>query len=176
MSTAIQERLQADLEAIALLDTIPGVSQRVAEIIVAEVGSDLRRFPSANHLASWAGVCPGNNQSAGRRLSGKTRKGSRWLRQALTEAAQVAGRSKTTYLGAQFRRIAARRGKRRAVIAVAYTILVIAYHLLTRNEAYCDLGATYFDELDRQAVERRLVRRLDRLGYQVELTATPKAA
>ncbi len=173
-SATIEQRLQADLEAIELLDTIPGVSQRVAEIMVAEVGSDLHRFPSAKHLASWAGVCPGNNESAGRRLSGKTRKGSRWLRQALTEAAQAAGRSKTTYLGAQFRRIAARRGKRRAVIAVAHTILVIAYHVLTRKEAYSDLGATYFDELDRQAVERRLVRRLERLGYQVELKASPE--
>ncbi len=173
-STSIEERVQADLEAIELLDTIPGVSQRVAEIMVAEVGSDPQRFPSAKHLASWAGVCPGNHESAGRRLSGKTRKGSRWLRQALTEAAQAAGRSKTTYLGAQFRRIAARRGKRRAVIAVAHTILVIAYHVLTRKEAYCDLGATYFDELDRQAVERRLVRRLERLGYQVELKASPQ--
>lgn len=173
-STSIEERLQDDVEAIELLDTIPGVSQRVAEILVAEVGSNPGRFPSAKHLASWAGVCPGNNESAGRRLSGKTRKGSRWLRQALTEAAQAAGRSKTTYLGAQYRRIAARRGKRRAVIAVAHTILVIAYHVLTHKEAYCDLGATYFDELDRQAVERRLVRRLERLGYQVELKASPQ--
>ncbi len=114
--------------------------------------------------------------TSGKQLSGKTRKGNQWLRQALTEAAHAAARTKHTYLGAQYRRIAARRGRRRAVVAVAHSILVIAYHLLTRGEDYRDLGANYFDELDRQAVERRLVRRLERLGYEVELKTIPKAA
>jgi len=134
LSNEIEQRLQAEQEAITRLDTIPGVSQRVAEIIVAEVGIDLSRFPTAKHLALWAGMSPGNHESAGKRLSGKTGKGSRWLRQALTEAANAASRSKKTYLSAQYHRIAARRGRKRAIIAVGHSILVIAYHLLTRQE------------------------------------------
>ncbi|MDP9310618.1 MAG: IS110 family transposase [Chloroflexota bacterium] len=173
-NTEIEQVLQDEADAIALLDTIPGVSQRMAEVIVAEIGTDLTRFPSAKHLASWAGLCPGNYESAGQRLSGKTRKGSRWLRQMLTEAAHAAAKSRTTYLGAQYRRLAARRGKRRAIIALAHTILVIVYHLLTRHEPYRDLGANYFDDRDRQAVERWLVRRLEQLGYRVDLQPVPQ--
>ena len=165
----VAQRLSPFEEDVALLDTIPGVNQRVGEILLAEVGVDLSRFPSADHLASWAGVCPGNNESAGKRLSGRTRKGSRWLRQALIEAAHGAGRTKNTYLGAQFRRLVARRGKKKAVMAVAHSILVIAYHILTKREPYRDLGVNYFDERDRAAVERRTIRRLERLGYRVEL-------
>src|SRR5262249_9097657 len=153
-----------------LLDTIPGVSRRVAEVLLAEVGHDLRRFPSAAHLASWAGMCPGNHESAGKRLGGRTRKGNRWLRQVLIEAAHGVVRSKTTYLGALYRRVAARRGTRKALVAVAHAILVIAYHILTRGLPYHELGPNYFDQLDRQRLERRLVRRLERLGYQVDLT------
>ncbi len=175
-SAEIEQALQDEADAIALLDTIPGVSQRMAEVIVAEIGTDLTRFPSAKHLASWAGLCPGNYESAGQRLSGKTRKGSRWLRQMLTEAAHAAAKSRTTYLGAQYRRLAARRGKRRAIIALAHTILVIIYHLLTRHESYRDLGANYFDDRDRQAVERRLVHRLEQLGYRVDLQLAPQIA
>jgi transposase len=131
-------------------------------------------FPSAAHLASWAGMCPGNNESAGKRLSGKTRKGSKWLRTALGEAAQAAGRSEKTYLGAQFRRVATRRGKKKAAVAVGHTILVIAYYLLTRQTTYQDLGSQYFDERQRAARERRLVRRLETLGHKV--TLQPAAA
>jgi hypothetical protein len=116
-----------------------------------------------------AGVCPGNHESAGKRLSGRTRKGSPWLRQALVEAAHGAARSKRTYVGAQYRRIAARRGKKRAAVAVGHTILVMAYHVLTRREPYRELGPNYFDERDRRRVERRLVARLEQLGYNVEL-------
>ncbi len=176
LNNEIEQRMQDEQEAIARLDTIPGVSQRVAEIIVAEVGTDLSRFPTAKHLASWAGMSPGNHESAGKRLSGKTGKGSRWLRQALTEAANAASRSKETYLSAQYHRIAARRGRKRAIIAVGHSILVIAYHLLTRQEDYRDLWATYFDAHDRERVQRRLVRRLERLGYQVDVKELPKAA
>jgi transposase len=136
----------------------------------------VRRFPSAQHLASWAGICPGNHQSAGKRKSGKTRKGSRWLRQVLVEAAQAAARGKHTYLGAQYRRLAPRRGAKKAIIALAHTILVIAYHVLRRHEPYRDLGANYFDERDREAVQRRLVRRLERLGYDVALHPVEPAA
>ena len=169
VSQEIAVRLEAEQEAIEVLQTIPGVGQRIAEIVVAEVGTDLTRFKSAAHLASWAGLCPGQNESAGKRRSSKTRKGSPWLRVALVEAAQAAGRTKETYLAAQYHRLAARRGAKRAAVAVAHTILVIAYYLLTRHEAYQELGMTYFDERDRQQVERRLVHRLEALGYMVAL-------
>jgi transposase len=127
VSQAIEEHLADEQEAIALLDTIPGVSQRTAEILIAEIGTDMSRFPSAKHLASWAGMCPGHHESAGKRLSGKTRKGSRWLRQVLVEIAHVAAKTKETYLAAPYRRMAARRGKKRAWIALGHTVLVIAY-------------------------------------------------
>jgi transposase len=161
--------LAAEQEAIALLDTIPGVSQRTAELLLAEIGTDMTRFPNAKHLASWAGMCPGHSESGGKRLSGKTRKGRRWLRQVLVEAAHVAAKAKQTYLAAQYKRIAARRGKKRARMALGHTMLVIVYTLLTRKQPYQDLGAAYFDALEQQRVERRLGRRLERLGYRVSL-------
>jgi transposase len=176
MSSEIAQRCQDAEEDIALLDTIPGVNRRTAEQMLAEIGADMSRFPSAEHLASWAGMCPGNHESVGKRTSGKTRKGSPWLRQALIEAAHGAARSKKTYLGAQYRRLAARRGKKKALVAIGHSILVIAYHILTRREPYRDLGPNYFDEQDRQHVEQRLVRRLQRLGYEVELKPIDKAA
>jgi len=160
--------------ACAELDTIPGVARRSAENIVAEIGSDMRVFPSAAHLASWAAICPGNDESAGKRRSGKTPNGNRWLRRALTEAAWAAARTKNTYLSAQYRRIAARRGKRRAIIAVAHSILVAAYHILTRAQPYRDLGADHFDRLDPERLTRQLVRRLEKLGHKV--TLAPVAA
>jgi transposase len=169
VSGEIDQRLTADQEAIALLDTIPGVGQRAAEILIAEIGSDMSRFPSAKHLASWAGMCPGNHESGGKRLSGKTRKGNRWLRQVLVEIAHVASKTKNTYLAAQYKRIAARRGKKRALIAVGHTVLIIVYTLLTRQQPYQDLGAAYFDQREQHRVERRLVQRLERLGYEVAL-------
>jgi transposase len=169
VSAAIDQHLVAELDAVALLDTIPGVSPRTAEILLAEIGTDMTRFPNARHLASWAGMCPGHYESGGKRLGGKTRKGNRWLRQALVEVAHVASKMKQTYLAAQYRRIAARRGKKRALIAVGHTILCLVYTLLTRRQSYQDLGATYFDTLDQHRVERRLVQRLERLGYQVSL-------
>jgi transposase len=169
VSEEIGRRLQEEEESLTLLDSIPGVSRRTAEVLLAEVGTDLQRFPTAKHLASWAGVCPGNHESAGKRLSGRTRKGSPWLRQALVEAAHGAARSKRTYVGAQYRRIAARRGKKRAAVAVGHTILGMAYQVLTRREGYRELGANYFDEHDQRRVERRLVARLTQLGYSVDL-------
>jgi transposase len=169
VSQAIEEHLADEQEAIALLDTIPGVSQRTAEILIAEIGTDMSRFPSAKHLASWAGMCPGHHESAGKRLSGKTRKGSRWLRQVLVEIAHVAAKTKETYLAAQYRRIAARRGKKRALVALGHTVLGIAYQLLTRQQPYHDLGVAYFDKLEQNRVKRRLVHRLERMGYEVVL-------
>ena len=169
ISTEIEQRLQDEWEAVKLLDSVPGISQRAAEIVVAELGVDLHRFPSAKHLASWAGMCPGNKESGGKRLSGKTRKGNVWLRQVLIEIAHVASKTKETYLAAQYRRIAARRGKKRALIALGHTILVIIYHILTERKPYHELGGTYFDQREREQVERRLIRRLERLGYSVSL-------
>jgi transposase len=169
LSMQIGERLAPAEDEIALLDTIPGVSRRAAEVLLAEIGRDMSRFPSAKHLAPWAGICPGNYESAGKRKSGKTRKGSRWLRQLLIEAAHGAAPSKQTYLGALYGRLAARRGTKKALVAVGHTILVIAYHVLTRKEPDRDLGTNDFDLRDRQAVQRRLVRRLEQLGYQVSL-------
>ena len=160
--------------AVDRLDEIPGVGRRVAEILLAEVGADLGRFPSAGHLASWAGLCPGNHESGGKRRSGRTRKGNRALRRALVQAAQAAGRARRSYLGALYRRLAARRGKARAAVAVAHAILVIAYHLLTRETAYDDLGPDYLDRRDADQLQRRLIARLEGLG--LEVTVTPKVA
>ncbi len=165
----IAERLRPFEPELERLATIPGVGRRTAEVLVAEIGTDMRRFPTPAHLASWAGMCPGNDESAGKRRSGKTRKGSPWLRSTLIEAARAAGRSKRTYLAAQYHRLAARRGTKRAAVAVGHTILLIAYHLLSEGAVYRDLGDRYFDERDRQAVERRLVGRLEGLGYKVSL-------
>jgi transposase len=161
-------------ETVARLDTIPGVGRRVAEVVVAEIGRDMSRFPSADHLASWAGLVPGHHESAGKRLSGRTRKGSPALRVVPVEAARAAARTRT-YLAAQFRRLAARRGAKRAAVAVAHSILVIAYHLLRDGGPYQDLGQTYFDERDRTRVTQRLLQRLRGLGVVVEVhqAATP---
>jgi transposase len=174
VSTEIAERLgPAEQAAVERLDTIPGVGRRTAEVIIAEIGADVSRFPTARHLASWAGMCPGNRESAGKRLSGKTRKGSKWLRTALVEAAHAVGRSKTSYLGAQYRHLVPRCGKKQAAVAVGHSILVIAYYLLMRGTTYTDLGPHYFDERQRTAVEKRLVRRLESLGNKVTLEPIP---
>ena len=165
----ITQRLADEQAALELLDTIPGVEQRAAEIMLAEVGTDLARFPTAKHLASWAGICPGHKESGGKRLSGKTRKGNIWLRHVLFEVAHAASKTKDTYLSAQYRLLAARRGKQRALIALGHSILVSAYHILTRRVPYRELGPLYFDALDRQRVQQRLVQRLERLGYTVNL-------
>jgi transposase len=162
--------------AAARLETIPGVSRRIAEVIVAETGVEMGQFPTAGHLASWAGMCPGNNESAGKRRSGTTTKGSRWLRAALVQAAHAAGRSKRTYLGAQFRRLAARRGAKRAAVAVGHTLLGIVYQILKRGTTYQDLGPEYLDRLEPERVTRQLVRRLERLGHKVTLEPKDEAA
>jgi transposase len=156
-------------EAVDLLDTIPGVARHTAEMIVAEIGTDMTRFPSADHLASWAGIAPGNYESAGKRASGKTRKGNRFLRTTLVQAAHAAARTRSTYLSAQYRRLAARRGKKRAILAVAHSMLVMAYYMIQRREPYRDAGADFFDRLQPEDTARRLVKRLESLGYQVTL-------
>lgn len=176
MTKEIGDQLRPFEMEIRLLDTIPGISTRMAEDLIAEIGWDMSRFPTARHLASWAGLCPGNNESAGKRYSGKTRKGSRWLRDALVEAAHGASHKKHCYLKAQYHRLAARRGGKKAYLALAHSILVIAYHLLTRREPYKDLGENHFDERNRQATERRLVKRLEALGNKVVLERQPNPA
>jgi transposase len=155
--------------AIGLLDTMPGIARPTAEMIVAEIGTDMSRFPSADHLASWAGVAPGNHESAGKRTSGKTRQGHRFLRTVLVQAAHAAARTKGTYLSAQYRRRAARRGKKRALMAVAHSMLVMAYHMIQRQEPYREAGADFFDRLQPEDTARRLVKRLEHLGYHVTL-------
>ena len=155
--------------AVVLLDTIPGVGRETAEVMVAEMGADMTPFPSADHLASWAGLVPGNHESAGKRLSAKTRKGNRTLCTALVQAAHGAAHTKDTYLAAQYHRLAARRGNKKAIIAVAHSILVIAYHMIQRQEPYRELGADYFDKRRPEATAKRLVKRLERLGFDVQL-------
>jgi transposase len=169
VSAEIAQRLQDEQAALELLDTIPGVGQRAAEILLAEIGTELSRFPTAKPLASWAGMCPGNKESGGKRLSGKTRKGNPWLRQVLIEVAHAASKTKDTYLAAQYRRLATRRGKQRALVALGHSILVMVYYILSRRVPYRELGPVYFDTLDRQRVQQRLVQRLERLGYAVTL-------
>jgi transposase len=153
------------------LDTIPGVSDCVAEVMVAEVGTDMTRFPSAAHLTSWGGMCPGSNESAGKRRGARTRKGSPTLRRTLTEAGQAAGRTKHSYLGAVYRRIAARRGRKKAAIAVGRRILEIAYYVLRDGVAYEELGTNFYDEHKKDVVVRNAVKRLERLGYKVTVEA-----
>jgi transposase len=164
VSAEIAKRLLPYEAELRRLQTIPGVGRRTAEIIIAELGVSLARFPTARHAGARGLECvKANQESAGKRYTGKTRTGDPWLREALVEAALCASHTKETSLSAQYRRLAARRGKKTAAVAVAHTLLVVVYHLLTRGQDYVDLGSTYFDERDRQAVQRQLVRRLEAL-------------
>jgi len=156
-------------KAVELWKTIPGIDELTATTLLAEIGADMGQFPSPHHLASWAGLCPGNNESAGKRRSGKIRKGSVWLRRALCQAAWAASRTKKTYLAALYRRLIIRRGKKRTIVAVGHTMLLIAYHLLKRGRPYQELGPDYFDRLDGRALKKRLVKKLAGLGYEVTL-------
>ncbi len=176
LSQEIADRLRPVQDKIERLDAITGVGQRTVEVFLAEIGTDLTHFPSAAHLASWAGICPGNNESAGKRRSGKTGKGDVWLRAALLEAAQAASCTKDTYLASQYHRLAGRRGKKKAIIAVAHSILRIVYHLLTHDCEYVDLGSRYLDDREQDQIKRRLVRRLEGFGYTVKLEPTAAAA
>ncbi len=169
LDAEIQERQRPLAATVARLDAIPGIGRRAAELIPAELGSELSHFPSARHCAAWAGLCPGNHESAGQRRSGRTRKGNSYLRAILVECALAAGRARTSYPAAQYRRLVRRLGEEKAAVAVAHTLLVIISHLLTTGAEYHDLGYDYFDRLDRDALERRHVRGLERLGYRVAL-------
>ncbi len=161
--------------AIALLVEVPGIGRRSAEVVIAETGGDMGRFASAAHLASWAGLCPGNYESAGKRRRVGTTNGNRWLRRTLIESARAAARTKGSYFGAQYRRLAPRRGPNKAAVAVAHSLLDVIWHMLSTGERYADLGADYFERRrDPERETRRLVRQLEELGHQVNLT-TPAA-
>jgi transposase len=172
----IERRLKDDQQILDRLDDIPGINQRIGEIIVAELGPDMSRFPSEAHLVSWAGLCPGNNESAGKRRRTRIRPGNRALKNALVEAAHAGARVAGSYLHALFARLASRRGKKRALIAVARSILVSIYHMLVRGLCWQDLGADYYERRDPAKLVARLTQRLHKLGYQVALTAMPQPA
>jgi transposase len=167
----LAERLQPLKETIERLDAITGLNRRSIEVLFAEVGWDMTPFPDASHLASLVGICPGNYETGGKRLKGRIRKGNRWVKAILVQAAHGAATTQT-YLGAQYRRLAARRGSKRAAVAVGHSILVIYYHMLKTGEPYQEKGVDYFSHLDRRETERRLTKQLERLGYQVTLTPT----
>jgi transposase len=176
LSARIEEVMGPLAEQVRRLTTIPGVETRAAQNILAEIGPDMSPFPTAGHLASWAGVCPGNNQSAGKRRGGQTTRGNRWLRQAVVQSAWAASRSKGTYLSAHYRRLAARRGKKRAALALGHTLLVTIYHMLREGTDYSDLGPDYLDRLQSERLARSLVRRLEGLGHRVILEPREGAA
>ena len=157
------------MEGTRLLQTIPGVGERVAEVIVSEIGTDMTRFPTHKHLSSWAGMCPGNNESAGKRKSGKTTKGSNYLRAALTQTAWAASHTKETYLAAQYRKLTRRIGKKKALVAVGHTILVIAYHILKNRASYNELGGDYFDRQNVELQRVRYIKKLEILGLKVTI-------
>ena len=169
ISQEVAARMASVEDVIVRFDAIPGVGRRAAEDILAEIGPDMSRFPTSGHLASWAKVCPGNNESAGKRISGVTGKGNPWLRSTLIEAAWMASHSRDTYLAAQFKRISTRRGAKRAALAVAHSILVVMYHILSEGTNYRDLGSTYFDQRNVHRTVNRSVARLQNLGFKVSL-------
>ena len=169
LSGEIEERIAPFARERDLLMTIPGVQRRTAEVMIAEIGVDMTAFPTPKHLASWAGVCPGNNESGGKRRSGKTRKGSKWLRATLAEASMAATKTKNSYLAAQYQRLRGRRGPTKAVTAVGHSILTAAWHMLQTGELYNDLGGDYFTRQNPDHTTKRLVRQLQALGHNVTL-------
>lgn len=176
LDVEVTERMRPFEEPMDRMDAIHGMGRRSCEEVLAEIGLDMSRFRTAAHIASWAGLCPGNNESAGKRKSGRTRHGDTWLRSILVQVAWAAARTKNTYLSALYHRLAARRGAKRAIIAVAHTVLSIVYSMLRNKTTYQDLGEAYFDQLNRKSLVARTVRRLETLGYNVTLKATPPRA
>ena len=171
LSRRIEEVSRPFASANKAVSSLPGFEQRSAQNVLAEIGADMKPFPTAAHLASWAGVCPGNNESAGKRKSGRTTHGNRWLRTALVQSAWAATRKKDSYFQAQYRRLAARRGKKRAIFAVAHSLLTVIYHMLKTGSTYKDLGGDYFDKLNSKRLLPHLVKRIKDLGYQVTIQA-----
>lgn len=169
VSDQIGELMRPFERTVIQLQTVPGLERKVIEDIVAEITDNMQYFPTSRHIASWAGICPGNNESAGKKKSGKTRKANRWLRAALLQAARAAVRHKGSYFGAQYRRIVVRRGDKKAIVAVAHSLLVIIYHMLRDGTTYTDLGADYFTKRNTEAAKRRSIKQLEQLGYKVIL-------
>jgi transposase len=169
LSAVIEQQIAPFAKAIELLCTIPGIQQRTAEVMIAETGGDMNAFPTAKHLASWAGICPGNDESAGKRRSGRTTKGSKWLRAALIEAAKAASRTRDTYLAAQYQRLRTRRGHNKATTAIAHSMLTAAWHMLQTGETYTDPGANFYARRNPERQTRRLIAQLERLGHTVTL-------
>ena len=168
LSARIEEQMRPFTRQLEQLQTIPGVGQTTAEVIIAETGGDMSRFRTAAHLASWAGVCPGHHESAGKRKSGKTRHGNRWLKAALGTAAMAASRTKdTTYLGARYHRLAPRLGKKKALVALEHSILTAVWQMLTHDLDYHDLGGDYFTQRDPERAMRRIIRQANALGFTV---------
>lgn len=155
--------------AVALLDSVPGINERAAEMILAEIGVDMAQFPSADHLTAWAGLAPGNNQSGGKRFSGRTRKGNRTIKTIMTQVAHAAVKKKGSYASAKYRRLAMRRGKKRAIVAVARSLMVSIYHMLTNGVFYEELGSDYFDNRNKERKTNYLLKQLGKLGYDVHL-------
>jgi transposase len=172
----IEDQLRPFVAELALIRTIPGLKHRAGESVLAELGPAMDQFPSAAHVCSWAAICPGQNETGGKRRSGKTRRGNRWLRGTLTQAAWAAARTKNSYFAGQFRRLAARRGKKRAIVAVSHSLLIAVYHVLRERVPYRELGAAHFDRLAPAQLTRYLVKRLERLGHKVTLEPTGVAA
>lgn len=169
----ISRHLESSADTVERLCTVPGIDRVSAWGIMSEIGLDMSRFPDARHLASWAGLCPGNWERAGKQKNGRTRKGNAWLRRHLCQSAWGVSTNQNNYLSALFRRLAARRGVKRATMAVAHALLVIAYQILKNRVEYRELGADYFDKLNPVRLTRRLVKRLEGLGFQVMLEARP---
>lgn len=172
----IEQKMEPYRKESERIQTIPGVKKKTAEAIVAEIGVDMSRFPSDAHLSSWAGVSPGNNESAGKRYSGRSTPGNKWLKGSLTEAAWAASKTKGTYLKARYQRLVSRRGKKRACLAVGHTLLIMAYHIIKEQCTYKELGADYFDRLNEEHIINRLTSRIQALGYQVDIKKIPSAA
>lgn len=176
LNKEIEVRMRPFDEAIERIDAIPGLGRITAEQVLCEIGLDMSRFPSDRHIASWAGLCPGNNESAGKRKSGKTRYGNSSLKTTLVQAAKCVGHTKGNYLSSMYHRLAARKGANKAAVAVAHALLVIIYHMLKDGASYKDLGTNFFDQLNKQAVVKRTVKRLEALGYTVTVEPVVSAA
>ena len=175
LDSRIEEQTRPFAAEIDRLDAVPGVDRRVAEVVLAEVGPDMKAFPTHENLASWAGMCPGNEESAGKRVRKRITPGNRWLKRTLAQATWAASHSKNSYLASQYRRLAGRRGKKRALIAVGHSILVIFYHMLKTGTSYTDLGGDFFDRLEPQRLTRYYVKRLESLGHKVTLESCAAA-
>lgn len=171
MDIIIDEYMKEYEESKKKLQEIPGIGKRASEIILAEIGQDMSRFPTAGHISSWAGLCPGNNESAGKRRSGKTRKGNKILKAILVECAQVAKKNKNTFFHAQYQRLVVKKGKNRAKVAVAHSMLIAIYYMLKENRNYTELGSDFYNKFNKEKKANAYMKKIKELGYDVQLIA-----